>query len=245
MIKSAAEIESVRRACDLGMQGMRHAVQFIRPGVTERTLEAELEAKFKRGGAQRLPFDSIIKSGPNALYPWRILAAHYDRRNRAMQAGELVIFDVGCELDYYGSDMGRTFPVSGKFSAAQKEILKMQQTVMDAIIGAMRPGVTLLECNEAGLAVMPKSAEPYMQVGLFFGHHIGLSMGDPNLSNEPLETGMVITVEPWYYNHDLQVATFLEDVILITPEGNENLTAALPRTVDGLEALMVNPAEGI
>lgn len=241
MVKSAAEIACMRQACELGMQGIRHAVKFIRPGVTERTLEAELEAEFKRGGAQRLPFDSIIKSGPNALYPWRILAAHYDRRNRAMQAGEVVIFDVGCELNYYGSDMGRTFPVSGKFTAAQIDILQMQKAVTDAIIGTIRPGVTLLECHEAGLAVMPKSARPFMQVGLFFGHHIGLSMSDPNLPHEPLEAGMVITVEPWYYNHEQQLATFLEDVILITAEGHENLTAALPRTPEGLEQLITTP----
>ena len=88
-----------------------------------------MEAEFKRQGSQRLAFSSIIKSGPNSLWPWRILASHYDRRNRTMETGELVIFDVGCEYNYYSSDVGRTFPVSGKFSPKQREILEMEVTV--------------------------------------------------------------------------------------------------------------------
>jgi len=77
-----------------------------------------------------------------------------------------------------------------------------------------------------------------MQTGTFFGHHLGLSPGDPSLEDEPLAPGMVITVEPWYYNHDRQIAVFTEDVILITPQGRENLTGHVARSPDGLEALM-------
>ena len=82
-------------------------------GVDERKLEAEFEAACKRDGSQRVAFASIVKSGPNALFPWRLLAAHYDRRNRIMRSGEIVVFDVGCELDHYASDVGRTLPVWG------------------------------------------------------------------------------------------------------------------------------------
>ncbi|MEM8857235.1 MAG: Xaa-Pro peptidase family protein [Chloroflexota bacterium] len=238
MIKSAAEINIMRRACDITMESIRETAAQIRPGIREREMEGILEAGFKKRGAQRLPFASIIKTGPNTLWPWRILASHYDRRDRAAQDGELVVFDVGCELDHYGSDMGRTFPVSGQFTAEQREILTFQLDVLDAMIDGMRPGVTLSEVQQRGLDVMPDTAKPYMQIGHFFGHHIGLSPGDPSLPYAPLEAGMIITVEPWYYNHDREIGTFIEDVILVTESGYENLTRSLPRTAKGMAEMV-------
>ncbi len=238
MIKSAAEQAVMRRACAITMESIRATAPLIRPGVDERTLEGILEAEFKKRGAQRLPFASIIKSGPNSLWPWRILAAHYDRRNRVMQDEELVVFDVGCEVDYYGSDMGRTFPVSGRFTPRQRDILAMQLEVLDGLIEAMRPGVTLAQAHTVTEKLIPRKAKPYMQVGLFFGHHIGLSPGDPSLADVPLAPGMIITVEPWYYNHAEPLATFNEDVILITEDGRENLTATLPRTAEGMAGMV-------
>ncbi|MGD9903938.1 MAG: aminopeptidase P N-terminal domain-containing protein, partial [Vicinamibacterales bacterium] len=238
MVKSPAEIDRLRRAARLGVDGIAHAATFVRAGIDERGLEAELEAFYKRGGAQRLPFASIIKSGPNALWPWRILATHHDRRNRRLQDGELVVFDVGCELDGYVSDTGRTLPVSGRFTAVQREALTMEVGVADAIIAAMRPGVTLRDVQRVAERAIPEAARPFMQTGSFFGHHLGLSSGDPFLDDVPLAAGMVITVEPWYYDHPRGLSVFTEDVILITAAGRENLTGHVARTPDGLEALM-------
>ncbi len=238
MVKSAREIAVIRRATRLGVDGIAHAAAFVTDGVDERTLEAEYEAFCKRGGAQRLPFASIIKSGPNSLWPWRILATHYDRRNRQLKNGELVIFDVGCEVDGYVSDTGRTLPVSGTFTPRQRFILTMEVKVADALIAALGPGVTLRQAQQAGLAVIPDEARPFMETGLYFGHHIGLSSGDPSLDDQPLAPGMVITVEPWYYNHVEQIAVFTEDDILITREGRENLTGHIARSPEGLEAIM-------
>ena len=135
-------------------------------------------------------------------------------------------------------DTGRTFPVSGTFTPAQRAILSMEVAVSDALIVALRPGVTLREAQLAGVAAIPAEARPYMQTGLFFGHHLGLSSGDPSLDDEPMAPGMIVTVEPWYYNHDREIAVFTEDVILITPSGRENLTGHVPRTPNGLEALL-------
>ncbi len=101
MIKGPEEIEVMRRACALTAQSIMETALAVRDGVDERTLEAVPEGAFKRGGGQRVAFPSIIKSGPNSLWPWRILASYYDRRNLLMRDGELVIFDVGTELDYY------------------------------------------------------------------------------------------------------------------------------------------------
>ncbi|MCG8604001.1 Xaa-Pro peptidase family protein [bacterium] len=238
MIKGPEEVEVIRRVCDLTVKAIKHTATFIRDGVDERRLEAELEAIYKRGGAQRLAFSSIIKSGPNSLWPWRILAAHSNRLNRQMKNGELVILDVGTELDYYVSDVGRTFPVSGTFTAEQERILEMETAVSDAIIAAIRPGITFAELTQIAVAAIPPSERKYMQTGSFFGHHIGLAVGDPSLLDEPLTPGMVFTVEPWYYNHNKAIAVFTEDVILVTKTGAENLTAALPRSPEGLERLM-------
>ncbi|MCB0491503.1 MAG: aminopeptidase P family protein [Cyclobacteriaceae bacterium] len=238
MIKSPLEIAALREAADITVQGIKVAVKHIAPGIDERTLEAEMEAEFKRLGSPRIPFASIIKSGPNSLWPWRILAAHYERRNRKMKAGELVIFDVGCEYKNYVSDMGRTFPVSGKFTEEQRKILIMETSVSDAIIAAIKPGVTFADLKKVADTAIPESEKKYMQVGLFFGHHLGLSSGDPNDPQAKLAPGMVFTVEPWYYNHDKNISVFTEDEVLVTSNGVEVLTKALPRTPEELERLM-------
>lgn len=238
MVKSDAEIATMRRAATITVNAIRETAATIRPGVDERTLEGILEQSFKSQGAQRRAFASIIKSGPNSLWPWRILASHYNRRNRVMQAGDLVIFDVGAEYNYYVSDVGRTFPVSGTFSPRQREILAMEVAVSDAIIQSVRPGVTFADLQRIADSAIPTQHKAYMQTGLFFGHHLGLNTGDPNLPDAPLQAGMVFTVEPWYYNHDEDIAVFTEDEILVTTTGAEVLTRNLPRSPDELERMV-------
>ena len=238
MVKSPAEVALMRKATDINVEGIIATAKKIAPGVDERFLEGVLEGNYKINGAQRLAFGSIIKSGPNSLWPWRILATHYDRRNRVMEAGELVILDVGCEFDQYVSDVGRTFPVSGEFTETQREILRMEVNIADQIISAIKPGITFADLKELSDDIIPETAKKYMQVGLHFGHHLGLSAGDPNLSTAPLEVGMVFTVEPWYYNHNTQISVFTEDVILVTKTGYEVLSHGLPRTPEDLELLM-------
>ena len=237
-VKHPEEIRTMERAARITARAIVKASREIAPGVTERDLEGAFLDACRSDGSQRPPFFPIIKSGPNSLWPWRVLASHYDRRNRAMESGDLVILDVGCELDGYVSDVGRTFPVSGRFTERQREILAMEVAVSDRIIEAVRPGVTLAELQEVARRAMPEEAEPYMQVGLFFGHHLGLSTGDPVLTDEPLVPGMIFTVEPWYYNHDEEISVFTEDEVLVTADGARNLTADLPRQPAELEGLM-------
>ena len=156
-----------------------------------------------------------------------------------MEVGELVIFDVGCEYKNYVSDMGRTFPVSGKFTDEQKRILRMETGVSDAIIAAIKPGITLSDLKKVADSTIPADEKKYMQVGLFFGHHLGLSTGDPNDQLALLAPGMIFTVEPWYYNHDKNIAVFTEDEVLVTTTGVELLTRELPRTPEALEKMMI------
>jgi len=238
MVKSPAEIMRMRRAADATMAGIRAATALVRPGVDERTLQGEFERACREAGAQSIPFTPIIKSGPNSLWPWRVLAAHYDRRNRRMEDGDLVIFDVGCEINGYVSDVGRTFPVNGAFTEVQREKLLVSTRATEAVIAAVRPGVTLRELTQVAYDAIPDEEERYMQTPSFFGHHIGLSAGDPALLDEPLAPGMVFTIEPWYYNHDLGVSVFVEEVLLVTEDGAEVLTDALPRDPDALEELV-------
>jgi len=238
MIKSPSEIEVMRKSASITVEGIKHAAKTIKEGIDERYLEGVLEGHYKVNGSHRLAFGSIIKSGPNSLWPWRILATHYNRRNRILKDGDLVIFDVGCEYKQYVSDIGRTFPVSGKFSDRQKEILIMETKIADEIIDFLKPGITFKDIKVLTDSIIPKEAKKYMQVGLFFGHHLGLSTGDPKLTNAKLQPGMIFTVEPWYYNHNENISVFTEDMILITEDGCEVLSNNLPRTPEALEAMV-------
>lgn len=238
MIKSPAEIALLRKAADITVESIKIAAKSIKAGVTERYLEGVLEGSYKKLGSTRMAFASIIKTGANSLWPWRILATHYNRNNLTLKDGDLVIFDVGTEFEHYVSDIGRTFPVSGKYTAKQTEILEMETRISDQIIAFIKPGITFADIKKLQDRIIPDDAKPYMQVGLFFGHHLGLSTGDPNLSDEVLKPGMIFTVEPWYYNHDDNISVFTEDMILVTENGAEVLSKGLPRTPEELEALM-------
>ena len=238
MVKTRAEIETMREAANATAQAILSAADRVRPGVDERSVQGAFEETCRVMGSQAIPFTPIVKSGPNSLWPWRVLAAHYDRRNRTMEDGELVILDVGCEIDGYVSDVGRTLPVNGVFTPLQREKLELSTRVADAVIAAVRPGVTLAELTAVAYEAIPDHEERYMQTPSFFGHHIGMSAGDPALFDAPLEPGMVFTVEPWYYNHEEGIAVFVEDVVLVTEDGAEVLTAALGRTPEELEMMV-------
>ena len=166
MVKTPAEIMRMRRAAAATMAGIRAAAALVRQGVDERTLQGEFERACREAGSQSIPFTPIIKSGPNSLWPWRVLAAHYDRRNRALQDGDLVILDVGCEVNGYVSDVGRTFPANGTFTEIQREKLLVSTRAAEAIIAAVRPGVTLRELTEVAYDAIPDEEEPYMQTPL-------------------------------------------------------------------------------
>ncbi len=237
MRKSPREVAAMREAARLTMIAIARGAARVRAGIDERTLTGNFTADCMALGAQRDAFAPIIKSGENSLWPWRILGAQYDRRNRALRDGELVIFDVGCERDHYVSDVGRTFPVGARFTPRQRELVEMVRSISDVVIAAARPGLTLATLQSVADGAIPAAARPYMQAPLYFGHHLGLDTGDPSLADATLAQGMIFTIEPWYYNHDEQVAVFLEDEILITAGGSENLTAALPRDAAGLERL--------
>jgi Xaa-Pro aminopeptidase len=238
MVKGVEEIEAMRRVSNITQEAIIVAASHVTAGIDEFSLAGILEAEYKKRGGQRVAFTSIIKSGPNSMWAWRILASHYNRRNRVMRNGEVVVFDVGTELDYYTSDMGRTFPISGKFTSKQREKLEMITQTSDAVIAAVKPGTTLLELNQVARDNSPEKEHKYMQTPSYLGHHIGLCSGDPSLLEATLKPGMIFTIEPWYYNHDEQVAVFVEDNLLVTEDGVDVLTANLPRDPSVLEKMV-------
>ena len=237
MVKSEREIAAMRRAAQATSEAIVRGAAHVRGGVDERSLTGAFIADCMSLGSQRPAFTPIIKSGENSLWPWRILGAHYGRRNRMLRDGEMVIYDVGCEVDHYVSDVGRTFPVSSSFTPRQRGLVEMVRRISDAVIRAAKPGLTLPDLQAIADREIPTAAKPYMQAPLYFGHHIGLDAGDPSIAEAPLQPGMIFTIEPWYYNHDEGVAVFIEDEILITAKGCENLTASLPRDAASLEKL--------
>ncbi|MEE8468533.1 MAG: M24 family metallopeptidase [Planctomycetota bacterium] len=120
----------------------------------------------------------------------------------------------------------------------QAELVRMVTRASDAVMAAARPGVTFAELREVAWAAIPVERRRYLQTGLFFGHHIGLDVGDASLGEVPLAPGMVFTIEPWYYDHDREVAVFIEDDVVVTEDGVRNLSAALPRTPEALERML-------
>jgi Xaa-Pro aminopeptidase len=237
MVKSPREIAKMREAARVTSEAIARGARRVADGGTERALTGSFIGDCLAQGAQRVAFTPIIKSGENSLWPWHILGAQYDRRDRAMHDGELVIFDVGCERDHFASDVGRTFPVAGRFTVRQRELVEMVRRISDAVIAAAKPGVTLADLQKIAEANIPAWAKPKMQAPLYFGHHLGLDSGDPSIAEIPLAAGMVFTIEPWFYDHEAGVAVFVEDEILIVPGGSENLTASLPRDAAGLERM--------
>jgi Xaa-Pro aminopeptidase len=239
MKKSTAEVNRIRRAIDISIEAHRFAAPEIRPTRYEYEVQAAIEYQFRRRGASGPAFPSIIGSGPNS----NIL--HYDANNRQMQAGELVVVDVGAEYGEYSSDITRTYPVSGKFTARQKEIYDIVLGAQEAALREVKPGATLSRTG-----TIHKAAYDYIDshgkdsrgnsLGRYFihgtSHHLGLEVHDA-ASDEarPLETGMVITVEPGIYLPEEGFGVRIEDDVLVTPAGCELLSEGLPRRAEDLE----------
>ena len=263
LVKSAAEQRLLRRAGEITARGHARAMASCRPGQYEYQLEAELAHEFAGAGARHLAYPSIIGSGANAC------TLHYINNDDVMRDGEMVLVDAGCELEYYASDVTRTFPVNGRFSREQRALYEIVLQAQLAAIEAVKPGNNWNEPHDASVRVI---TEGLLDLGLLkgglkrqieretyrefymhrVGHWLGLDVhdvGDYRVGDEwrQLEPGMVMTVEPGIYvsPHNTRVARKwrglgirLEDDVLVTAKGCDVLTAAVPKTVDGIEEQM-------
>lgn len=286
LFKDAEELKLMRYAGAVSAEAHKQAMRACKPGVTEKQLQAVLEFVFTAYGANGPAYNSIVATGNNAVI------LHYTRNDAVVQDGDLVLIDAACEYGTiaggYAADITRTFPASGKFTPAQREIYQLVLDSQLAAIKAAKPGTPLIEVHQAAsrvlnrglvnLGILPKGSsirskpaqtngkKKPLELRDFFmhgtSHWLGLDVHDVGAYDKDnpgdrrgkkrreLQPGMIITVEPGlYFDKDDKrvparyrgIGIRIEDDVLITKEGNEILTAAVPKSVQEIEKLM---AEG-
>ncbi|MGC9941374.1 MAG: aminopeptidase P family protein [Verrucomicrobiota bacterium] len=250
VVKSEAEIGLIRQACSVTRSAFERVAKFTRPGVTEYEIEAEYAHEFTRNRC-KFAYAPIIATAMNAC------CLHYTSNASTCQAGELLLLDVAAAYRNYNSDLTRTIPIGGRFTPRQKKIYNAVLRVLRASIANLQPGKTprewqqeaelLMEKELIGLGLLtmkdikkqsPESpaVKKYFMHGV--GHPLGLSVHDvvpPYLSFQP---GWVMTVEPAIYVPEEKLAVRLENNVLITETGTDDLMADIPIEIDDIEALM-------
>lgn len=241
-VKTPYEIERMRRSGQIGAEGMKAAIRGTRPGMFEYEIEAAARFVQTKLGARGDAFTPIVASGPNTV-TW-----HYQRNDRQMQAGDVVLMDYGADFDYYTSDITRTWPVSGTFTPEQEKMYRCILEARDAIIAAMKPGVTINQLRDAAEVVYKKHGfhQQFLALNRYVGHPIGLSVHDvdPPEPNAPLQAGVVFNVEPLLEFRDKKIHMRLEDSVLVTATGAENMTAGVPADLESVYALIKQKGVG-
>jgi Xaa-Pro aminopeptidase len=262
LVKDSSEIETMQRAADISTGAHRRAMQAAKPGVGEFAIEAELMHEFRRHGAQAPAYTPIVASGAHAC------VLHYVENSDVMRDGDLLLIDAGCELDGYASDITRTFPVNGRFSGPQRDVYELVLAAQQAAIAEVKPGRPWNAAHDAAVNVLAQGfldlgllqgslqqvleTESYKKFYMHrTGHWLGLDVhdaGDYKRDGEwrELVPGMVLTVEPGCYirpgpdvpERYAGIGVRIEDDALVTESGCEIITAAAPKTVSDIEALM-------
>jgi Xaa-Pro aminopeptidase len=252
----------MRRAAQISAAAHRRAMQAAKPALGEFALEAELVHEFRRNGAQAPAYTPIVASGEHAC------VLHYVENSDVLRDGDLVLIDAGCELDGYASDITRTFPVNGRFSAAQREIYELVLEAQRAAIDQVKPGNSWIAPHDAAVKVLARGmldmgllegsfdqvleTESYKKFYMHrTGHWLGLDVHDAGDYKRDgnwrmLEPGMVLTVEPGCYvragpdvpERYAGIGVRIEDDALVTASGCEILSQDAPKTVSDIEALM-------
>ncbi len=250
-IKSPPEIDLIRQAAAITGKAFRRLLGFIRPGVWEFEIEAEIWHEFLRNRSRGPAFQTIVASGADAC------VLHYVKNDKPVQAGELVLIDFGAEFAHYAGDLTRTVPASGRFTPRQKQVYNAVLRVQKAAIDMLRPGGTLdcygeevgrvVERELIGLGLLDAHAVRYQLKDTplykkFFphgtSHHLGLDVHDVGDRYRVFEPGMVLTCEPGIYVREEGIGVRIENDILITSDGPVDLTADVPREADEIETLM-------
>lgn len=234
MIKSPEEIAVLRRNGQISAEAVTRAIRATRPAAYEYELEAAAIEVLLRHGCRGPAYAPIIGSGPNTCI------MHYERNNRQMQAGELVLMDFGGDLNYLAMDITRTWPVSGKFTAEQKKIYRAVLEVEKACIEAFKPGVTYKDVGDyVARRLKEKGIDP-MGLRGSLGHLVGMCVHDVQTGPGPLvlKENMVMAIEPALYFPEKNLGIRIEDTVLITKDGCEVLTAGVPKEIEEIEALL-------
>lgn len=238
LVKDRDEIRRLTRAVEISAEGHLAAMRFTKPGVFEYEIEAAAEHTFRRLGAERLGYPSIVGAGFNGT------VLHYDQSRAEAKAGDLVVMDMGAEFGYYTADVTRTIPVTGKFTDRQRAIYELVLGSQQAALDAIRPGATLRDLEAAARRYMAEHSgslcgnggcDRYFIHGLC--HWIGMDVHDVG-GNAPLAPGMAFTIEPGIYIPEESLGVRIEDDVLITARGYELLSKGAPRTVADVERVM-------
>lgn len=240
MVKSDYELAIMQESVNITGKGLIAAMERMAPGLYEHQIQATIEFNYLDNHAKREGYESIVGSGSNALI------LHYNENDRIMEAGDLVLMDVGAEYNMYTADITRTVPVNGKFTSAQAEVYNVVLGAQHAVYDAIKPGVTIQDLNKISREFMTeKGYGKYIMHGM--AHHLGLDVHDVTDRSLPLLPGMVITVEPGLYIpiNDESVAPEyrgigirIEDDILMTIKGMKLLSAGIPVTIEEIESVM-------
>ena len=247
-VKSSHEIDVMRKAADITTNAYNRVLRTIKPGIPEYVLEATFMHEFLSSRSDGFAYTPIIASGKNAC------VLHYIENNDVCNDGELILFDVGAVYANHCCDVTRCFPVNGKFTARQKEVYSAVLRVQKACFDLLKPGVYLDDYHKQVGELMteellrlklitqdevanqdPKwpAYKKYFMHGT--SHFIGLDTHDVGLWTEPIQEGMIFTVEPGIYIPEEGLGIRIEDDLVITKDGYENLTAGIPKEIEEIE----------
>jgi Xaa-Pro aminopeptidase len=244
-VKDLGEIALIRKATEASMAGHLAAMRALKPGMSEREIQALVQYEFQKRGCERPAYAPIVGAG------FASTVLHYSSNAGVIEAGDVVVIDMGGEYSMYATDITRTLPASGRFTARQREIYNVVLGAQEAAIKAFNRGQSTLSgsspeslysvaynyINSHGKDLHGKSLGQYFIHGL--GHFVGLSVHDVGGSTVPLDYGMVFTLEPGIYIPEERLGVRIEDMFYVDSSGTlVRLTAGLPRTADEVEAAM-------
>ncbi len=237
-IKSAAEIQVMRRSAQIAIQAHRVAKEMITPGIYEYELEAALNQVFRSQGGNGWAYPSIVASGENSCI------LHYIKNNKIIEKNDLILIDAGAEFEYYASDITRVHAASGTMTSEQQDIYDLVVEAQRQAIASIKPGSSLMETHEVAVEVItnglvelkyirdrkdPEQLKKYYMHST--GHSLGIDVHDVGVDKKTTKyvPGMVCTVEPGIYIRDKKIGVRIEDDVVVTNNGCENLTEALEK----------------
>ena len=242
MVKNDREVELIQKAIGITKEGILAMAKNLTPGMKEYEVEAYFDFKIKSLGASAHAFSTICAAGKNAT------VLHYEDNNQEAKDGDLILFDLGAEYDYYCSDISRTIPINGKFTDRQKQIYQIVLNAMKEVEKNTKPGLTLADLNNIAKKALAKGCmeigliEKEEEIGKYYFHSVGHSLGldthDVWIVDSKLEEGAVITNEPGLYIEEEGIGIRLEDDLLVTKDGCINLSKDIPVEIEDIEALM-------
>jgi Xaa-Pro aminopeptidase len=250
-VKTALEVEVIQKAIDITDLTFRRLLGFIKPGVMEYQIEAEIQHHFLWHRATGPAYSSIIASGDRAR------TLHYISNNQECKDGELVLMDFGAEYGGYCADLTRTVPVNGKFTRRQKIIYNACLHLHNYAKSILKPGITIVDYHDK---VGEEATQLFLKIGLLkktavknedpanrayrkylyhgISHHLGIDVHDLGTKTAPLQAGMLLTIEPGIYIEEEKMGVRIENNLWLTRNGNKDLMANIPIQADEIEALM-------